>query len=294
MQDAALQPSQAYVEDMLPPAELCDLAHATLFGEFENYAGIAANKNGKWPISWMHLSKPTGHYVSRFMMRCVNMLLRRHAILTVGNACIPGLFFPETDKNQGWEQFQFIPGQHCGCLVANINGHAGHIQNAVVFEAEPFMVLQLKPEWNAYSEYLDAMQSKYRVRAKKVFSSSKAYTFQALSGADITEEIISQCATLLKQTLKDKTVAMPEHLDHIITKYRNYFKTNYTIHLYLKEDIIVGFVSYIKKESSLLAMQLGVGDTEPKEAQLYQRMLHDIVDVQINLRKSILGAPLRK
>jgi len=291
MDGIQIQGEQHYKEDILPPAEICEISNAGLFGQFDNYAGIATNDFGTFPISWMHLSKPTGHYVSRVGMHIVNFFLKHHAILLAGNSCAPGYFFPKVDPDNGWNQFQFIPNQDCGCMVLNIEGIPDSINHGVVFPAEPFMVLSLRNEWNVYENYLAAMQSKYRIRANKVFELSKNITSKQFSGLEMDDSLIAQCAQLLKETLRDKIIAMPSNLETVLKYYRAHFGPDFHFNVYYLNDHICGFISWVRLGKSMMAMQVGYNFLESKETQLYQRMMHDLIKIGIDnkLEKINLG-----
>lgn len=268
-------------QEILPPAEVCPVPHASLYGAFPNYAGIGANAAGSWPISWMQLSKPTGHYVSRLGMTILNFLLKKHAVVLVGNSCAPGLFFPDIDLEKGWEQFQFIPKQDCGTVVMNVLGLNDAKKEEIIFSAEPFMVLKLNGNWQNFNDYLKAMHSKYRVRAKKAISLSGDIFSEQILGAEITDDILEICKDLLKETLKNKTIALSQNLKGILQNYRDYCGNNFHLIIYRLHGKIIGFITWIKLGNTMHAMHVGYEGKIVKDMHIYQRMLYDLVDLGI-------------
>lgn len=272
---------QDWYTEIVPPAEVCEVSHASLFGSFPNYAGIVNNGNGTWPVSWMHLSKPTGHYVNRFGMALVNAMMKHHAVMLIGNTCAPGLFLFDPPAGLDRNQFQFVPRLDCSTVIANVPGVPTGIPNSVVFEAEPFMVLRIRSHWNQFEDYLADMQSKYRTRTKKVLDLSQQFTSSRFSGSEISDELIQACSQLLKETLRNKTIALNQDLASILKSYRNSEKDNFHIHAYTLHGKTAGFISWLKSGNSMHAMQVGYDEQVGKDAHLYQRMMYDLVELAI-------------
>ena len=254
----------------------------SLYRLFPNYAGKVKNQLGSYPLSYMELSKPTGKYVSRLLMREVNILTRRHSIVLIGNSCAPGYFFPALEPDKGIAQFARETHNTCGIFVANVPSDAVVSSEAVSFEAEPFMILRLRDNWQTFEDYLSSMQSKYRVRAKKVLELSEPLQLEIYDAENLPETILNRCAVLLHETLKEKTLAMNKDLRGMLQCFAGHFGGRIQFRVYRKAGEVVGFITCTQLGDRMLAWHLGYDASQAKELHIYQRMLYDLVGDSIS------------
>ena len=243
-----------------------------------NHSGSIRIGENLYPSSIMELSHPTGKYVYRIFIKLINLYSQKGIIRIIGNNCAPGLSFPNLIDNQGISQFEGLT-KSCPILVANILGN-GSYPDSVTIPAEPFMVVPINENWQNFDDYLKAFSSKYRVRANKVIQSSSQFTVEELSKKP-SNEWIAQCASLLHQTLQDKTIAIGKNLPELIHSYKKALGTNYRVFGYFLDGELMGFISCIVGSETLYAMQLGMSNNTPTEFKLYQRMLMDIINLGI-------------
>jgi hypothetical protein len=236
-------------------------------------------------MSIMELNQPTGKYVNKVLISVFNVFSRKGVIQTVGNACAPGLIFPELVPNVGINQFNSAQNK-CPIISVNILG-TEQFPDSVTVQAEPFMVLNLNPLWTNTKEYLAEMSSKYRVRAQKVLSVSGELTKTKLSDLP-SNEWIAPCSALLYQSLQDKTIAIGKNLADLLHCYTKSLGTKFHVFGYHLNGELVGFISCITDENNLFAMHLGMKKGLNEDLKLYQRMLFDLVEFGIeNQAKSI-------
>lgn len=249
---------------------------AALYRLFPNYAGTIRNAYGEYPVSYLELSRPTGRYVSGLLLRELNLLIRKHSIVMIGNSCAPGYFFPEPE-NGGPEQFLGQRPRDCGVFIANFKGTPPENHGMVCFEAEPFMVLNLRSHWNSFDDYLADMSSKYRVRAKKVFEVSRELEVQEFTGDNIPEKLLQTCALLLGHTLREKTLVLNKNLGGILHRFGEHFGKSFSFRVYYHEGKPVGFITCSVRNGTLYAWHVGYRDDIAGKTQMYQRMLYDLV-----------------
>lgn len=261
--------------------ETNNIAEEELLCGFQNFAGYAENSFGKYPISYLELSRPTGKYASRLLLRELNLLLKRHSIVMVGNPCAPGYIFPKLEANKGIEQFHRSKKEVCGIFIANVTQLPENVSDAVIFPAEPFMKLTLRQEWNTFSDYLSAMSSKYRVRTKKALELSSKLTKRTVNANDLTDAEINDCAELLKHTLREKTLVMNKDLASVIRTFASQLSKQFYINLYYLNNSLVGFISYSEENNEITAWHLGYLAHLAKETHIYQKMLYDLVETGI-------------
>ncbi len=248
-----------------------------------NYGGNVSCDSGNFPVSYLELSKPTGKYVYRWVLKLVSKISAKGFIQYSGNACTPGLNFPNIDPQKGITQFK---GLQCGLLIINVLGKEPH-KDAIQIPGEPFMNLRINSEWKSLEDYLSAMSSKYRVRNKKVLSVSESIEKRLLSDLPPSEWVAS-CARLLGKTLKKKTLAISPNLSEMLFNYSRSLKDDYKVWGYYHQNELIGFISAITADDSVFAMQLGINEEFAEEFSLYQRMMIDTIEWCIlNNKKSL-------
>ena len=155
---------------------------------------------------------------------------------------------------------------------------------------EADMSMTLPADWQSFDDYMNAISSKYRVRAKKVFQSS-----QAITGHEMTaDELESQL-----DRLYEIYVLVAEKADFNIAKFpKAYFLLEkkrspdlYKVFGYYLEGRLVGFMSLFILENKTEVHYCGIDYSINKDYALYQRMLYDIVRYAIehDLRRLHFG-----
>lgn len=248
--------------------------YCQLQSAFGNYEGNVSIGGQSFPVSNIELSKPTGKYVARAILKLATALSAKGFVQFAGNACSPGLQFPKLDSVDLSKDFN----NNCGIFIFNALG-SPEVQNTIILPAEPFMNLPIQPQWDSFNDYLDAMSSKYRVRTKKALSTSQEYQKVELKNHQASEWI-PQCAQLLGHTLKDKTLAISPKLSNMLHTFVRTTQQQFKVWGYYKHEQLCGFITCIKSEHGLYAMHLGLTDAAADE-QLYQRMMYDMIDYAI-------------
>ena len=121
------------------------------------------------------------------------------------------------------------------------------------------------------------------MRARKAYAQSAGFSQRIYRGEEIDEPLIHRCAQLLRETLREKTLAMSKDQDRVIRNFRDSYKQQYRIAAYAKEGEVLAFVSTVQIGSSLFGMQVGYEAAIAKDSHIYQRMLYDILDMAIGL-----------
>ena len=228
-----------------------------------------------YPSSVLELHRPTGKYISRLLVKLFNAFSRKGIIRYVGNACAPGLFFPELETNQGIEQFRNLQ-KSCPIITVNTLGHQT-FPDSVTVKAEPYMVIDLPKHWEKFEDYLNAFSSKYRVRTKKVYEETKHLQIQYLN-REPPNTWAAQCGSLLAESLQDKTIAIGKNLPALLRCYQQALGANFHIVGFIDQGEIIGFVSYIIDQNRMFAMHLGINRRADVQGKLYQRMLYTLVE----------------
>jgi len=240
--------------------------------------------------SYLHadlaLQRPTGKYVSRLLLRVLNVVLAGVKIRTLGHNAMPGLLFPELDGEKGIAQVPIWPKGY-KVLVANVLGRKD-VKGAIVVPAEPFMVLPVRSEWETFEDYLGAMSTKYRTRAKKALKLAEGCEHVDLSDAPV-HSWSAWASYLLKQTLRDKTVTLPASLEVLLKAYKENLGEAFRVFGYRKDGHWVGFITAIVDDEAVHAMHMGFEPNYAQQSQFYQRSMMDLVRLAIEERKPLLN-----
>jgi Acetyltransferase (GNAT) domain len=144
------------------------------------------------------------------------------------------------------------------------------------FQVEPHFIFTSQPNWTKFEDYLEALASKYRIRAKRAF--------KKLSGLDLKEfneeRIIANQLKIneLYQNIRTKSAFNLVDLneEHFLQLKRN-MGDKFHLFGYFKEEKLIGFFTLIETHTALEAHYLGYDETENAEHQLYLNMLFEMV-----------------
>ncbi|MBM3919184.1 MAG: GNAT family N-acetyltransferase [Sphingomonadales bacterium] len=244
------------------------------------YSGEIGLDGIQYPVSQLRLHQPQGHYIHGLWLRLANALLNRGGLRGVGHPCVPGLFFPHLDQSRGYKQINGWP-RGLTTLAVNVTG-TPPIPQAVTFEAEPYMALQLRPEWTKFEHYTQAMKSKYRLRVRKVIDSS-ATLERCICHGSTDSAWLNQAGQLLSSTLATRVVALTENIPAMLLSFSAVFGPDFLMYRYSLNDEPVGFVTGLKIDDTLHALHLGYDAERTEGIHLYERCLLDMIDTGIQM-----------
>lgn len=148
---------------------------------------------------------------------------------------------------------------------------------------EPDMSIKMREEWKSFHDYLHSFSSKYRVRAKRVYSLSSEIVQR-----ELTEDEIGR----YEDTLYSLYLKVMENADFklgIFTK--QYFREqkkqlpeNYRLFAYFRGEEMLGFISVFISGKKMDIHYIGMDNDNNKDLHLYQRMMYDMIDIGIAYR----------
>ena len=155
---------------------------------------------------------------------------------------------------------------------------------------ESDMSMQLPTQWQSFNDYLAAISSKYRVRAKKVIQTSSSISHWEMDSNEINMQ---------QDRLYELYRAVADKADFNIAKFtKDYFNKQkalapdlYKVFGYYLDGELVGFMSLFILPYKTEVHYCGIDYSINKDYALYQRMLYDIVDYAAthHLRKLHFG-----
>jgi hypothetical protein len=151
------------------------------------------------------------------------------------------------------------------------------------FKADPNMILKIRPEWNSFDDYLNAMSSKYRKKALSIIKQGSLLERRSLSAAEI--ELNFDKIQLLYLNVANKAKV---RINHFGTSYLLQVKLNlqedFDLIAYYLNGEIVGFNTQIFWGNNCEAHAIGLNYDLNNEHAIYQNMLYD--DVKTTFAKS--------
>ena len=149
------------------------------------------------------------------------------------------------------------------------------------FLVEPNMVLQIDENWQNFEDYLAAMKTKFRVKAKKAIQLSTTIQIENVT----LENIDNQLPKMTELYKKVATNAAFNLGDFNLATYKDFKEKlgeNYILKTYWLEDKMVGFMSGIINQKSLDAHFVGIDYQLNRKYAIYQKMLYNYIEIAIN------------
>ena len=144
------------------------------------------------------------------------------------------------------------------------------------FTVQPKMILEIKPKWKTFEDYLDDLKSKYRVRARKAMQKASDITKKVFSA----DEIATHRLTIhsLYKNVSDQAGfnAFVLH-ENYFEQLKEAFGDKLKLTTYWRNGKMVAFFTSIKNYDVLDAHFLGYDPDENYECQIYLNMLYDLI-----------------
>ncbi|NUO03786.1 MAG: GNAT family N-acetyltransferase, partial [Saprospiraceae bacterium] len=141
---------------------------------------------------------------------------------------------------------------------------------------QPNMRLKLRPEWQKFDDYLEAMSSKYRIRARRAFRKLDGVERRELN-LDAILELDEQLHTLYRSVASHADFNMVLLHPRYFSGLKAALKDRFRIWGYFLNGELLGFNSAMYNGQELEAHFLGFQDARNADFQLYLNMLYDMV-----------------
>ncbi|MEZ4988144.1 MAG: GNAT family N-acetyltransferase [Saprospiraceae bacterium] len=153
----------------------------------------------------------------------------------------------------------------------------------VTMPVQPNMVLDLRPQWLSFDDYLDTMSSKYRVRARRARKKGEEITRKELSLAEVQhlQPRMYQLYKSIADTADFNAIELPSNY---FTQWMEHFAGRFRLWGYFLGEQLIGFNTAIYNDRELDAHFLGFDTSFNHSHQLYLNMLYDLVHEGIQAR----------
>ncbi len=140
------------------------------------------------------------------------------------------------------------------------------------FGFEPNLVLEVAPEWRTLEGYLEAMTSKYRVRARRAFKKGAQLRCRSFTLADLCQWEARMHALYLN-TAQGADFSLVKLEPAYFRQLKSAFGKHYKVVAYFDGPELVGFCTVLKSGKLAEVHFLGFDEAYNGTAQLYLNML---------------------
>ncbi len=156
------------------------------------------------------------------------------------------------------------------------------------FVTEPDLFLQVRSHWITFNDYLNALSSKYRIRAKKVFAVSQDLEVKNLSLEEIKNHK-TDIARLYNNVVNHVAFNMASLNIDFFEAAKAEFGNNCMLLGYFKNTEMVGFACVFNVDVYTLHVHyIGLDYIINQQQKLYNRMLLDFVRIGIEHKKQTI------
>ena len=160
-------------------------------------------------------------------------------------------------------------------LAQHPKAHAYH-----PLPVQPNMVLHLDESWSTFSDYLDAMSSKYRVRARRARKKGDELIRREMGLDEIRsrQSEMHRLYCIIAKQSDFNAVVLPAHY---FTSWKEQFPKRFKVWGYFLAEEFIGFGTAVYNGKELEAHYLGFEADYNRSHQLYLNMLYDLVQEAI-------------
>lgn len=164
------------------------------------------------------------------------------------------------------------------------NFNAFQESNFIPFQIDCNMVLRINPSWRDSEDYYQCMQSKYRTKAKATFKRSSELMVQELFSEDIKQNL-DRIDELHQQVVDQAEFSLGELNAKAFLALKESIGDSLKFTAYKLKEELIGFSIAIEGKDFLDATHVGIDYKYNTSYGLYQRMLHDYVELAIRRKK---------
>ncbi len=151
------------------------------------------------------------------------------------------------------------------------------------FRIQPNMLLYVNPAWKTFEDYLQALSSKYRVRARRAFGKAQTIRIRYLDVAETfarREELFQLYKNIANEAGFNMVRLHPDYLHGMLQS----LPEEYRLAIFELDGRALGFFSYFINGREMVAHYVGFAQEENRQYQLYLNMLFHLIDKAISHR----------
>lgn len=155
-----------------------------------------------------------------------------------------------------------------------------HESNYYSFNIEPNMHMHIDKDWQDFNDYLAAMKTKFRVKAKKAMKLSLPLETIIITEANI-DAYLEPMTTLYKNVTSKAGFNLGTFNLATYKELKNKLGEDYIVLVYTLNSKVVGFLSCMVNQNMLDAHFVGIDYECNRTYAIYQRILYDYVKIAI-------------
>ncbi len=144
------------------------------------------------------------------------------------------------------------------------------------FSIQPKMILNLRKEWASFDDYLAAMTSKYRVRAKRAFKKGAVIEKRELSLESI-KAFLPKIDELYKCIAEGAGFNVVTLDGEYFLNFKVHFPEKFRLYGYFVDNEMVAFYTTFRNQEELEAHFLGFDNQTNRKYQVYLNILYDLI-----------------
>ena len=156
------------------------------------------------------------------------------------------------------------------------------------FNIEPNMTLKISPKWQNFDNYLAALKTKFRVKAKKAIKLSNNLVTKDITVLNFEEHLLKM-TELYKKVVTKAAFNLGEFKLQTYKSLKTKLGDSYILKSYWIEDKMVGFMSGMINKKNLDAHFVCLDYEFNKQYAIYQRMLYYYIKIAIDNKIELLN-----
>lgn len=156
------------------------------------------------------------------------------------------------------------------------------------FSVEPNMVLTVPKHWQSFEDYLAAMKTKFRVKAKKAFSQSKNIKIEDIS-VDKLAALMPEISNLYKNVATNAKFNLTNFNVNTYVDLKKHFGDTFMVKGFYLNKKLVGFMTGVINNKTLDAHFVGINYDLNRKYAIYQRMLYTYIEIAIAKKVNIIN-----
>lgn len=156
------------------------------------------------------------------------------------------------------------------------------------FSIQPKMILDIRKEWTTFEDYLAAMTSKYRVRAKRAFKKGKGIEKRELNVESI-QVFLPRIDKLYKCIAEGAGFNVVTLDGEYFLNFKRHFPEKFRLYGYFLEGEMIAFYTTFRNQEELEAHFLGFANETNRNYQVYLNILYDLIKQGIEVKAAYIN-----
>lgn len=156
------------------------------------------------------------------------------------------------------------------------------------FSIQPKMILNLRKDWTVFEDYLAAMTSKYRVRAKRAFKKGVGIEKRELNIESI-EAFLPKIDELYKCIAEGAGFNVVTLDGEYFLNFKRHFPEKFRLYGYFLEGEMIAFYTTFRNQEELEAHFLGFSNETNRIYQVYLNILYDLIKQGIEVKAGYIN-----